>query len=352
MIFSDDTSPYEWGLNTTQEIPVMVSSEDGYKNIEAARDDLVRMSRCLLWASGNLYKELPDVEKKDIREMYGTMIRGLIVWQRKFGISERKSMDGIGRDTASKKGDEEKARNGKTLLRIYAIMVRTLVTAGAGLTSEMAWDSYIDDFRETVELAETLPMLKPQPSVSPTPPTPESQPQPQASTSSPHLTVTFNFNTTYPVSNHTCYPQSFTSRLAPQTFSPSFELSLIVPLFLIATRCRDPLVRRRALALLLNYRRREGVWDSLAAGMVAAQVLKQEEGILDAELSEGNWLSMGRVERAEDVKEEKRLGDLFVRVEMREGGAGAIEMRYDRSDGEKLKEETILGRDIGCHLCE
>ena len=100
----------------------------------------------------------------------------------------------------------------------------------------------------------------------------------------------------------------------------------MVPLFLIATRCRDPLVRRRALVLLLNYRRREGVWDSLAAGMIAAQVLKQEEGILDAELSEGNWLSMGRVEKADDITEERRLGNLLVRVEMKDGGAGAIQL--------------------------
>jgi hypothetical protein len=57
MIFSDDTSPYEWWLDTAPEIPAISSPEDGYENNEAARDDLVELSRCLLWTSGNLDKE-------------------------------------------------------------------------------------------------------------------------------------------------------------------------------------------------------------------------------------------------------------------------------------------------------
>jgi len=319
MIFSDDTSPYEWWLDTAPEIPAISSPEDGYENNEAARDDLVELSRCLLWTSGNLDKEPRVTGKKDFRKMYEGAIRALVVWQHKFGLFDKKYRKGTERDTGREKEDEGKATDGGTLLRIYAIMMRAIVAAGAGLTSEMVWDAYIGDFREAVELAETLPMLQPQPQ-------PPALPSPPTSPPLPHLTITFHSNTAYPVSNHTSYPHSFTSRLAPQIISPSFELSPMVPLFLIATRCRDPLVRRRALVLLLNYRRREGVWDSLAAGMIAAQVLKQEEGILDAELSEGNWLSMGRVEKADDITEERRLGNLLVRVEMKDGGAGDIQV--------------------------
>jgi hypothetical protein len=97
-------------------------------------------------------------------------------------------------------------------------------------------------------------------------------------------------------------------------------------------------VRRRALALLLNYRRREGVWDSLAAGIVAAQCLKQEEGILGAEIEEGNWLPLvsysaivqkvnktltshkaEHVKEAADVPDWRRLRDLAIELDLKEG---------------------------------
>jgi hypothetical protein len=328
--FSDDTSPYEWHLNAAPKVPYIPAEGDCSSN-EAARDDLVGLSRCMLWVAGILDKEAQVAGKKEFKEMYEGMVRGLGVWQGRFGRFEKKSERGRGGEEANvgkiyeavtKYGrNEERARASRTLLRVYAIIMRTVAAAGAGLTSEMAWDDYIEDSREVVELAETLPMLQPRPqpyassSTSPSPSPSPPPPQPSTLTSptpSPprHLTIIFHSNTTYPVSTHTIYP-------------PSFELSPIVPLFLIATRCRDPLVRRRALRLLLNYRRREGVWESLAVGMVTAEVLKQEEGIQDAEIGEGNWVGRASgVERAGDVPESRRLGDLFVRVGMREGGGG------------------------------
>ena len=58
----------------------------------------------------------------------------------------------------------------------------------------------------------------------------------------------------------------------------SFDLCIIFSLYFTVTRCREPLIRRRALDLLLYGRRREGVWHSGITGRVAEQVMLLEEG--------------------------------------------------------------------------
>ncbi|KAL9616357.1 MAG: hypothetical protein Q9160_008777 [Pyrenula sp. 1 TL-2023] len=56
-----------------------------------------------------------------------------------------------------------------------------------------------------------------------------------------------------------------------------FELGLIPPLFLTATRCKEPLIRRRAVDLLHSVRRTENLWDSCWAAQIAKDVLLWEE---------------------------------------------------------------------------
>jgi Fungal specific transcription factor domain/Fungal Zn(2)-Cys(6) binuclear cluster domain len=70
--------------------------------------------------------------------------------------------------------------------------------------------------------------------------------------------------------------------LAPkpaQTIKPTFSLSLgiIPPLYIVSTRCRDPVIRRKAIHLLSICKRREGVWDSWLSSQVARRILEIEE---------------------------------------------------------------------------
>ncbi|PVH73911.1 hypothetical protein DL98DRAFT_519626 [Cadophora sp. DSE1049] len=51
----------------------------------------------------------------------------------------------------------------------------------------------------------------------------------------------------------------------------------VLALFVVALRCRDPTVRRRAISLLVKHPRREGLWDSLMAARVASWVMVEEE---------------------------------------------------------------------------
>jgi Fungal specific transcription factor domain/Fungal Zn(2)-Cys(6) binuclear cluster domain len=65
----------------------------------------------------------------------------------------------------------------------------------------------------------------------------------------------------------------------PRVIKPSFSLSLgiIPPLYVVSTRCRDPVIRRRAIHLLSICNRREGIWDSWLSSRVARHILEIEE---------------------------------------------------------------------------
>lgn len=57
----------------------------------------------------------------------------------------------------------------------------------------------------------------------------------------------------------------------------SFHLGILPPLFLTSIRCRDLIIRRRAVHILSSSRRCEGMWDSHLAATVARYVIDAEE---------------------------------------------------------------------------
>ncbi|RAK79734.1 Zn(II)2Cys6 transcription factor [Aspergillus fijiensis CBS 313.89] len=70
-----------------------------------------------------------------------------------------------------------------------------------------------------------------------------------------------------------------TPQASKNTSHPNFCLSTTVaePLFLIATRCREPTVRRNALRLLQRYPRREGICEGMVAAKIAETMIDIEE---------------------------------------------------------------------------
>ncbi|TQV99295.1 mercuric reductase [Cordyceps javanica] len=60
---------------------------------------------------------------------------------------------------------------------------------------------------------------------------------------------------------------------------PSFsaDLGIVPPLFVVATKCRDPWLRRQAIQLLKSSARREGMWDSELTSNIATWVMQLEE---------------------------------------------------------------------------
>ena len=65
----------------------------------------------------------------------------------------------------------------------------------------------------------------------------------------------------------------------PTPRTPSFSISpgIVSPLFVTITRSRDPRVRRRALLLMQQCKRREGLWDSALAARLSGRVVQIEE---------------------------------------------------------------------------
>ncbi|KAF7551544.1 hypothetical protein G7046_g7697 [Stylonectria norvegica] len=60
---------------------------------------------------------------------------------------------------------------------------------------------------------------------------------------------------------------------------PSFsaDLGIIPQLFVVATKCRDPVTRRQAIQLLRSSARREGMWDSELAAHIGTWIMNLEE---------------------------------------------------------------------------
>ncbi|KAM0257413.1 hypothetical protein ACHAQJ_004359 [Trichoderma viride] len=78
-----------------------------------------------------------------------------------------------------------------------------------------------------------------------------------------------------------CQHQHDSPRRAFSTLNikPSFsaDLGIVTPLFLVATKCREPTVRREAIRLLKSSARREGMWDSELAANIGQWIMEIEE---------------------------------------------------------------------------
>lgn len=61
----------------------------------------------------------------------------------------------------------------------------------------------------------------------------------------------------------------------------TFDLGIIPPLHLAALKCREPRLRRQAIALLLSTPRREGCWDGVLLGKVDSWIMQIEEEGMD-----------------------------------------------------------------------
>lgn len=68
----------------------------------------------------------------------------------------------------------------------------------------------------------------------------------------------------------------YTARHIKPSFSA--DLGVVPPLYVVATKCRDPLTRRQAIQLLRSSSRREGMWDSELTARIGLFIAEVEEG--------------------------------------------------------------------------
>jgi hypothetical protein len=125
-----------------------------------------------------------------------------------------------------------KELRGAVVLKIHHITCKILLEATL-YDHETGFDELIDEFGRIVTLAETLNKI-------------------------PSLTKAPGIKPAY-----------------------SFGWGILPSLYYTAVRCRDPIIRRKALALLSASPRREGVWDSLILASIVRWVIGEEESDLD-----------------------------------------------------------------------
>ena len=113
------------------------------------------------------------------------------------------------------------------------------------------------------------------------------------------------------------------------TLSPSFsmESGINLHLYTVACRCRDPIIRRRALQVLRSANRCEGFWRTEMVYYVASKIIKLEEEGLD-------------VQTCEDVPEEARLQNVV--IVLKPDGTGAKARLWIRG---KVIEEVLSWED-------
>ncbi|KAF1966365.1 hypothetical protein BU23DRAFT_518131 [Bimuria novae-zelandiae CBS 107.79] len=84
----------------------------------------------------------------------------------------------------------------------------------------------------------------------------------------------------------TADPEYVTEAEIPAYARPVFSSNsgLLSALWLVVTKSRSSTLRRRAMALMLDFPRREGIWDGVVAGRVAWEILRLEETAVDGVL--------------------------------------------------------------------
>ncbi|KAH8814802.1 hypothetical protein F5884DRAFT_151664 [Xylogone sp. PMI_703] len=133
-----------------------------------------------------------------------------------------------------------------TMLKINITRSVITVILGAGLVpNEMVYDNFNAEFRDIVHCAEEI------------------------------INITSRLNRDgFSNATSKAYPKQLGTKIEP-TFS--IRVCFIPHLFMTATRCREPEIRHRALILLKECNRREGVWDSVLCGLAAERVVMIEE---------------------------------------------------------------------------
>ena len=91
------------------------------------------------------------------------------------------------------------------------------------------------------------------------------------------------------------------------------------PLYMIATKCREPLIRREALTLLKQVKTRHGLWDALVMGKVARRLIEIEED------------GLASVQSSADILETKRAHCVGLTVDRRHQ---RFQIRYRKCNGQ------------------
>ena len=108
----------------------------------------------------------------------------------------------------------------------------------------------------------------------------------------------------------------------------TLDMSIVAPLFVVASKCRHPIIRRKAVALLYATPRQEGIWDSVLTARVAERLIGIEEA------------GLGNIDRCENVPDWARISEVGVKFDLQER-LGTVKYSRQRSKLNKVRDTVV-----------
>lgn len=132
------------------------------------------------------------------------------------------------------------------------------------------------------------------------------------------------------VSSVNCAVPSLQQQRQQQQCRFTFELGVIPILFYVSAFCRDPVVRRAAVQMVMEARIQDGVWSSMLTGRVAERMMNLEEGAV-----------AGVVRTCADVPEDVRIHECLVFIDPYESRA-----RVQYKCGNRCWQEVVMWEEV------
>lgn len=214
------TKPREWKFVKSSFTPRLPSIPPVFRSLNEARDCL-DSCMCSLY-HGMLTSQFQVLEHTDLDpnlspELHANPLDAWLKSFRNFTAEQNENLS-------------IREQNVSILLEIQHITATVLASAGPS-SQESIFDSFEEEFSRTIVLASRLLMSS----------TPED------------------------------------SLEGDQSPFPTFDMGILPHLYFVASRCRDPLLRRQALHLLRQGPRQEGIWQRDMLASIAERVMNIEE---------------------------------------------------------------------------
>ena len=138
--------------------------------------------------------------------------------------------------------------------------------------------------------------------------------------------------------------------LASSDTQPSFtfEAGVIPQLFFVATKCRDPTIRRRALSQIKKAPLQENLWPALSTARSVEKIIALEEE------TRGRFVEFPPARPVVFVDADKGIRHLEVLEEVRPGSTPRLTMKtaryFDSLHGERLLEGTVVSVKRACNI--
>jgi hypothetical protein len=182
-------------------------------------------------------------------------------------------------------GDEmsERDRQAANMLKIHYLIGLQVVEL-VDVQDEMAWDTYKGNFAKIVHLAESVA---------------------ESLSASSSRVLPSDAKASTSEARRVFQP--------PRKKTFSMDQGLVGPLFEVVYKCRHPIIRRKALAILKAYPRQESSWDSPLVVLIAERLIELEE---EAVLSRSDNNEGVQLKSCEDIPRWARISQIDLNFQL------------------------------------